>query len=196
MLQFVSRENSLVVSKCACGRTHEVSIPPGENPTKFLSCFVVCTCGAEHKMTKVLSDDAFSSAGHHNKPEQKIEGMVYEFGGTSVYGFAGIQQVVIDGRKITIIKGGLANAISLQSGEKSFDLAQVSTIQVKENGFMPGYLQFGILGSPDLARGTIGALGSDNAVIIYSRQQYESALEIKKHIESHQERYRLASTSV
>ena len=55
---------------------------------------------------------------------------------------------------------------------------------------MPGYLQFGILGSPDIARGTIGAIGSDNAVIIYSKQHYESALEIKKYIEINQEKYR------
>ena len=114
---------------------------------------------------------------------------VFEFGGTSIYGFAGKQNVEIDNRKITITKEGVVNNIALQTSEKSFDITQVSTIQIKENGLLlPGYLQFWLIGSTDSTYG-FKNYTNENTLIIYNLNQFKSAQIIKKYIEENKEKY-------
>lgn len=114
---------------------------------------------------------------------------VFEFGGTSRYGFAGKQNVEIDDRKITITKGGVLNNITLKTSEKSFDITQVSTIQIKKNGLMmPGYLQFGLIGSIDSTHG-IKNYTNENTLVIYNSNQFDSAQTIKRYIEQNKEKY-------
>jgi hypothetical protein len=121
--------------------------------------------------------------------EKKME-KSFEFGGTSLYGFAGKQQIRINENILTIVKGGITNALTMQNGEKSYDISQITAIQVKKNGFMPGYMQISAKGNNDLLQGSFNALASENAVVIYNTNQYNSALEIKKYIEENRSNYK------
>lgn len=119
---------------------------------------------------------------------ENVMQQVFKFGGTSIYGFAGKQNVRIDGRKIIITKGGIVNNIRLAGGEKSFDITQVSTIQIKKNFFLPGYLQFGLLGSQDRTHG-LKNYSNENTLVIYNAEQFESAQIIKRYIEQNKEKF-------
>lgn len=114
----------------------------------------------------------------------------FEFGGTSWYGFAGEQSITIDENMLTIHKGGVVNSISMSNGDKTFDIGQITAVQVKKHGFMPGYLQISSIGNTDFHQGNFNALSSENAVVIYNDNQYQGALEIKKYVEENRARFK------
>lgn len=114
----------------------------------------------------------------------------YQFGGTNLrYGFAGDQKVIIetDDNTLTIYKGGLKNSLSLTNGSKTFDIDMISAVQLKECGLLPGYMQFSVTGNAD-TQGVLGGVGSENAVTIYSKDQYRSAEEVKKYVQEHRKK--------
>lgn len=114
----------------------------------------------------------------------------FEFGGTSRYGFAGEQKIIIEDDILTIHKGGVANKITMMDGDKSFEISQITTVQVKKQSMLlPGYLQISSAGNVDGA-GLLNGLGSENSVVIYNDEQYQAGLEVKKYVEENRKKYR------
>lgn len=103
----------------------------------------------------------------------------YVFSGTS----RGKSYVTIDGDRLTIKRKGLFSLMTYGlSGEKTFNISQISGTHYKKSNIAGGYLKFVIVGSQDNKTGFKGAQKDENAVCWNNKKQNEYAEEIINYI--------------
>ena len=98
---------------------------------------------------------------------------------------AGKTKVTLDGNFLRIKRKGFLNfANHGLDGEKTFDLHNVSGVQMKEAGaFTSGYIQFILLGSRESKGGIMAATKDENTVMFIKKEQ-QMAEEIKSYVEN------------
>lgn len=93
-------------------------------------------------------------------------------------------EIVVEGSLITLIPKGFTSAISKGlSGEKTFRVKDIISVQLKKPGFTNGYIQFGILGDSGHKQGVWNAVSDENTVM-FTKKYYEDMLELKNYIDT------------
>lgn len=104
----------------------------------------------------------------------------YQFGGLG----QGKQFIIIDGNYLTIKRKGVLQAINQGlKGDKTINIRNITSVQVKKPGMTTGYIQFVLMGSHESKGGVMHAVSDENTVIFSNGSQYKHALEIKEYIE-------------
>lgn len=103
----------------------------------------------------------------------------------SFHGFGiGNQRIIVDGQFLTISRSGLTQLSQHGlKGDKTLNIKHITSVQIKQPGFSPGYIQFAIMGSQESKGGVFKALEDENTVTFKKHRHYQDALEIKKYIE-------------
>lgn len=106
-------------------------------------------------------------------------GKEYQFKG------AGKTTVTLDGNFLRIKRKGFLNfANHGMDGEKTFDIHNISGVQMKEAGSLTsGYIQFILLGSRESKGGLMAATKDENTVMFIKKEQ-KMAEEIKAYVEN------------
>lgn len=92
--------------------------------------------------------------------------------------------VILEGSFLRIKRKGLTNVINHGlDGEKSIDLRNVTSVQLKEPRITTGYLQFAFSGSNEGKSGVFEAVKDENT-IAFIKKDSEKAHEIKKYAEN------------
>lgn len=93
--------------------------------------------------------------------------------------------VTIHGNFLKVEPRGFANAINKGlTGEKTYDLNNVSGVQYKKPGMTTGYLQIILIGGRDAHGGVLGAVKDENS-ITFSKKEDHLILQIKEYIENY-----------
>jgi Domain of unknown function (DUF4429)/Short C-terminal domain len=93
--------------------------------------------------------------------------------------------VEIDGTYIRISRKGIMNfMLQGMKGEKTIPIKNITAIQLKKNGLMPGYIQFSQHGMVESKKGMFDATKDENSIIFSTKGDYEQAVELKAYIES------------
>lgn len=93
--------------------------------------------------------------------------------------------VTIRGNSLKIEPHGFANAVNKGlTGEKTYDLNNVSGVQYKKPGLTTGYLQIILIGSRDAHGGVMGAVKDENS-ITFTKKEDHLILQIKEYIENY-----------
>ena len=87
----------------------------------------------------------------------------------------GKTSVEVKGDKITIKRKGLLNTINLgMSGEKSFRIKQLTSLQLKKGTMLTnGYLQFGLIGDSSHKQGLLNATQDENTLMFVKKHNDE-----------------------
>ncbi|KHD86340.1 hypothetical protein NG54_03180 [Heyndrickxia ginsengihumi] len=93
-------------------------------------------------------------------------------------------KVTIDDHFLRINRKGFVSAVNVGlSGEKAFNLDDITSVQLKKPGFTSGYIQFSLPGGNEGA-GVFNAVKDENS-ILFSKTELPLAEEIKSIVESH-----------
>jgi len=96
-------------------------------------------------------------------------------------------KITIDNDKLIISRKGMLNFLNQGlKGDKTIFIKNISSIQLKKNGFNNGYIQFSLIGGGESKGGILAATQDENTVMLGRKGEYEQALEIKEYIESQQ----------
>lgn len=89
--------------------------------------------------------------------------------------------------KVVLIKKGFLNFVNHGlNGEKTIMLNSISSIQIKEPGSVfAGFFQISLTGGKDKGDGLLEAMGDENAIPIYHKEDYYNFLKIKEYIENY-----------
>lgn len=99
----------------------------------------------------------------------------------------GKTEVVIEGDLMTLIPRGVINLFNKGlSGEKTYRIKDIVSVQIKKPRLTNGYIQFGIVGDSSHKQGIYSAVGDENTVM-FSQKYYQDMLELKSYIESYKE---------
>lgn len=98
---------------------------------------------------------------------------------------AGKTTVTLDGNFLRIKRKGLLNfANHGLDGEKTFDINNMSGVQMKDAGSLTnGYIQFIISGSKESKGGLLAATKDENT-IMFTKKEQQYANEIKEYVEN------------
>lgn len=105
-----------------------------------------------------------------------------------VYSIRGIQDLLeVFEDKITITPKGFTGLINKGlKGTKTIPFASISAMQLKQAGFLSGYLQFTVSGGTESKAGLLAATKDENTFMF--RWNNETMVEIRNYIESRQKR--------
>lgn len=91
--------------------------------------------------------------------------------------------VTVGNGTLKVLPKGFSNAINKGlSGEKIYDLKNISGVQYKKPGMTTGYLQIILIGGRDARGGVMGAVRDENS-ITFSKKEDHLILELKEYIE-------------
>lgn len=98
---------------------------------------------------------------------------------------AGKTIVTLDGNFLRIKRKGFLNLANHGlDGEKTFDINNISGVQLKDAGtFTSGYIQFILLGSRESKGGLMAATKDENTIMFVKKEQ-KMADEIKSYVEN------------
>lgn len=96
-------------------------------------------------------------------------------------------EIVVEDHLITLIPKGIRSTLNKGfSGEKTFRIKDIRSVQLKKPGLTNGYIQFGIAGDGGFRQGVISAVSDENSVM-FSKKYYNDMVELKNYIDSYEE---------
>lgn len=91
--------------------------------------------------------------------------------------------VLVDGSVIKITPRGFTNSINKGlTGQKTYDVNNISGVQYKAPGLTTGFLQIILIGGRDARGGVMGAVKDENSITFTKKEAY-LAQELKEYIE-------------
>lgn len=97
---------------------------------------------------------------------------------------AGKTTVTLDGNFLRIKRKGFLNLANHGlDGEKTFDINNITGVQLKEAGFTSGYIQFILMGSRE-SKGGVFAASKDENTVMFTKKEQKMAEEIKDYVEN------------